>query len=189
MRAAREVGMKGRLMAPLGRLAAAWGVLGVVALLVEAIVRLGVHGWAALSAHPLTPAHWASTSAWCASMVFFEGYRGFQRSFSPRVVARAAELARAPTPGRVALAPLYCMGLWWAPRAVLVRQWTLVALVVGLVLVVARLEQPLRGLVDLGVVSGLGYGLGTLLTASARALAASRRPAPAPAPATSSSEA
>jgi hypothetical protein len=115
-------------------------------------------------------------------MLFFEGYRGFQRSFSPRVVARAAELTRSPTPAQVALAPLYCMGLLWAPRAVLMRQWTLVALVVGLVLVVARLEQPTRGLVDLGVVAGLGYGLWTLLAASARALAARRRPPLEPAP-------
>jgi predicted RNA methylase len=69
---------------------------------------------------------------------------------------------------------------------VLLRQWTLVALLVGLVLVVARLEQPLRGLVDLGVVSGLGYGLCTLLAAAARALGASRRAAPEPAPSSSS---
>jgi hypothetical protein len=174
--------MKGRRMAPLGRLAAAWGVLGVVALLLEAIVRLGVHAWTALSAHPLTPVHWVSAAAWCAAMVFFEGHRGFHRSFSPRVVARAAELARSPTPGRVALAPLYCMGLLWAPSGVLLRQWTLVALVVALVLGVARLDQPLRGLVDLGIVSGLGYGLGTVIAAAARALGSRRPAAPEPAP-------
>ncbi len=165
-------------MALAGRLAAAWGVLGVVALLLEAIVRLSVHVWTAVSAHPLGPLEWLAAASWGAAMLFFEGYRGFQRSFSPRVVARAYALAQAPRWGPGLLAPLYCMGLCWAPRRRLVAGWTLVVLVVGLVLLAARLGQPLRGLFDLGVVLGLSYGLGSLLVLTVKALA---RGAPSPA--------
>ena len=56
-------------MALTGRLAAAWGVLGVAALLVEAIVRLSVHVWTAVTAHPLGAWEWTLATAWGAAML------------------------------------------------------------------------------------------------------------------------
>jgi hypothetical protein len=159
------------LMSPAGRLAAAWGVGGVSLLLVDAIARLGGHAWAAVTAYPLSPLEWAATALWCLTMVVLEGYRGFQRSFSPRVVARAWQLGRGPRTGtQAALAPLYCMSLAWASRRRLVVSWLLVGAVVAVVVLVRHVPQPLRDLIDLGVVLGLSHGVLSLWASTLRAL-------------------
>jgi hypothetical protein len=138
-------------------LGAAWGVIGVAALLGHALWRLvpiavdGLRG-------PLPAWAWLATAGWLGFMAYFEGYRGFQLGFAPRVVARAAEVARDPRPLRLALAPLYCMSLFAAPRRRLVVSWSLVATIVALVVGISRLGQPWRGVVDAGVVVGLGWG-------------------------------
>jgi hypothetical protein len=109
-------------------------------------------------------------------MVYFEGYRGFQRGFSPRVVVRAWSLGRQPSWVRGVLAPLVCMGLLWASRKRLVVSWSLLAGMVALVLGVSRLEQPWRGLIDVGVVLGLAHGLVALLGFAAWAAATGQLP-------------
>lgn len=143
---------------------ATWGMFGVVALLVSAIIRL-----TPLAIEPLvdgmTPLQWALYVGWSLFNLYAEGYKGFQKAFVPRAVARAFYVARFPRPLHVALAPLFCMGLFFATRKRLILSWGLVIGVTALVTLVRALEQPWRGIVDAGVVLGLTYGTGALTAA------------------------
>jgi hypothetical protein len=152
----------------MGAWAAAWGVTGVSLLLGWAIVRLTPVAWRAMAA-PLAPLQWAALIGIVLAMAFFEGYRGFQRNFSPRVAARARHLSLHPTPLRAALAPLFCIGYFGAPRSRRVASTALSAGIVVLVVTVRRLDQPWRGIIDAGVVVGLAWGLAALWIFTARA--------------------
>lgn len=146
----------------LGMLGACWGVLGLFATLVEAIVRL-----TPLALEPLesgmSPGALTCYVGFSAVNAYTEGYRGFQRAFSPRVAVRVTLLAREPTLLRVVLAPLFLMALVDATRRRLFAGWMLVGGIVALVLVVRGLPQPWRGVIDAGVVVGLVWG--TIATA------------------------
>lgn len=154
-----------------GVLAATWGILGVAALLSNALKRLAPMAGDAISGGHLGAAQWIALAACIGFMGFFEGYRAFQRGFCPRVVSRALHLAAHPRPLHVLVAPLYCMGLVHASRRRLTVSWSLTLGIVGLVLAVRMLEQPWRGIVDAGVVVGLGWGLVSLLAIAVRAAA------------------
>jgi hypothetical protein len=146
----------------IGSFGAMWGVLGVALLLVSAAVRLASVALEALSL-PLAPVHLIVLVAVVALLAYFEGYRAFQRGFSPRVVARAYWLRRYPAPLRVALAPLFCMGFFHTTRR---RQLTAFAVTGGIVLLVVLvrlLPQPWRGIVDAGVVVALAWGLSAII--------------------------
>jgi hypothetical protein len=155
----------------MGPLAAAWGVAGVSALLISAILRLAPVASEALSSSTMTPAHWALVAAWIAAMAYFEGYRGFQLAFSPRVAARALHLSRHPTPVRAVLAPLFCMAYFAAPLRRRLVSFGVTAAVVVLVLGMRHVPQPWRGMVDAGVVAGLAWGLVSLWVFTALAFA------------------
>ncbi len=155
----------------LGWLAAGWGVAGVGALLAQAILRLTPRALEAFEAHRLSGLHWAFLAVWLPFMGYFEGFKGFQRAFSPRVVVRAAHLLRKPEPLHVLVAPLFCVGLVHASRRRLISSWSLLVMMIGLVLLVHRVPQPWRGLVDAGVVGGLLWGLIALGVYSVQALA------------------
>lgn len=159
-----------RTIRPLGVLAAIWGLLGVSCLLLNAAGRLLPLAIEGLTAHAIAPWQWAITVGWVGTMAWSEGYRGFQQGFSPRVVARALHLAAHPRPLHVALAPLFCMGLIHASRRRLVASWILVAAIVAMVTAVRLVPQPWRGIVDAGVVVGLGWGLVATLAFAVRAL-------------------
>jgi len=136
-----------------------WGTLGFFALLFEALYRLGPIAWEAMSSPMLAWWHWGSLVLWVAIMAYSEGYRGFQKRFSPRFAARAMLLADSPTLARGLLAPLFCMGLFHATRRVLIVSWGIVVGVVLLIILIRQLDQPWRGIVDAGVVVGLAWGL------------------------------
>jgi len=142
----------------MGKLGFVWGVGGVVLLLVDALYRLTLIGLDAFS-RGLTGLHWTFLVGWVVLMVVVEGHRGFHRSFSPRVVARALHLLDNPRRLDVALAPFFCMGLYRTTRRRLIAGWGMTAGIVSLILIVRTLAQPWRGLVDLGVVAALSYGL------------------------------
>jgi len=154
-----------------GRVILSYGVLGVAGLLTQAICRLGPIAAEPLVDRSLDAFQGALYVAWAASSLYFEGYRAFQLRFCPRVVARAAWLAAHPTPLRVALAPLFCMGFFHARRATLALAWGTSAMVVGFVVALRHVAQPWRGIVDGGVVLALGWGLLTLLASLASTLA------------------
>jgi hypothetical protein len=151
---------------PRNALIATWGVLGVVLLLSQAVVRL-----TPLALEPdrsLGPVSVAAYVAWAAFSLYFEGYRAFQLRFCPRVVARAFHLARQPRPLFVALAPAFCMGFFHANRRTKILAWGTTTMVVCLVLLMRRAPQPFRGIVDGGVVLALVYGTVALLVLFAR---------------------
>ena len=93
-------------------------------------------------------------------MLIGEGYRGFQKQFSPRVVARAKYLIENPTLVRVILAPLFCMGFFHATRKRIIVTYSLTIGIITLIVLIRYFtQQPVRGLIDLGVVGGLTWGL------------------------------
>jgi hypothetical protein len=141
----------------------------VAFLLLQALVRLFPHAHDALVA-PLSPAQWLALLMWVAFSAYAEGYRAFQLRWAPRVVARAIYLGQKPRALHVALAPAFCMSLFHATRRRLVISWLTVGLIAGAVVLVRRLPQPWRGIIDAGVVVGLAWGLLALLLQYARAL-------------------
>jgi hypothetical protein len=143
----------------LGAAAAAWGIAGVFLIIGRAVARLAPMALDGLATTGLSVWNWIALAGWVAFMGYFEGYKGFQRAFSPRVVARALHLAKNPRPLHALLAPLYVMGLIHASRRRLITSWTLVTVMVGLVIGVRVIAQPWRGLIDVGVIFGLVWGL------------------------------
>jgi len=140
-----------------GRLGSLWGLLGVVALLIRPLIPLSGEAWRALHG-PLTPVHWAFVLLWVPFMAWTEGYRGFHTRFAPRAAARASWLAENPTPLRVLLAPLVCLALFHVRRSTLIARVILITAIVGVIVSVRLLPPPWRGLIDAGVVVGLGWG-------------------------------
>ncbi len=150
---------------------AGWGLAGVTVLLGQAIWRL-----TPLALEPLRPGAMNGLQAalyvgWVGVAAYAEGYRAFQRGFSPRVVARAVYLAGHPHPLRVLLAPAFCMSLFHANRRGLRVAWGVLAMVIGLVIIVHHAPQPWRGIVDGGVVVGLVWGQLAIVYFAVRALA------------------
>jgi hypothetical protein len=159
-----------------GFLGAAWGVVGVSALLLFAIYRLGQKALAAWEGG-LSPFQWGVTVAVVLFMAYAEGYRGFQGRFSPRTAARIRYLRDRPDRWRSLLAPLFAMGFFHATRRTRITAFALTLGIVILVLLVHRLEQPWRGIIDAGVVVGLAWGLATLWWLIFRALTREEFPA------------
>jgi hypothetical protein len=153
----------------IGILGVAWATLGVSGLLGFAIWRLSSR---ALDAYEqgLSPTQWMLTVALLAGFAYAEGYRGFQSRFSPRTAARIRYLRDHPDGARSLLAPLFAMGFFFANRRTLITAYALTTGIVILVLLVHRLDQPWRGIIDAGVVIGLGWGLLSLFWCIWRAL-------------------
>lgn len=156
---------------PLGRAAAIWGLLGVVAFLSRAVV-----GLAPLALEPIAdgmrPLEWVAYVGCVGFMAYTEGYRGFQKGFSPRVVARAEWIAKhaREVPWIVPLAPIVCMGWVYATKRRLIASWAVTLGVVGLVVLVRQLDQPWRGIVDAGVVVGLTWGTLSVIVFAVKAI-------------------
>ena len=145
----------------IGGFGALWGAVGVFALLLSAIYRLSQHAVEAWHLG-LTGWQWVLTAAVCVAMAYSEGYRGFQHGFSPRTAARIRYLRDNPRPVHVLLAPLFAMGFIHATLRARIRIMGVVLAVVVLVLLVHRLHQPWRGIIDAGVVVGLSWGVVSL---------------------------
>jgi hypothetical protein len=153
------------------RLVVWWAVLGVVLMLLQAIIKLGIVAAAPfVSGSGLTSLESAVCAAWVLVNVYAEGYRGFQKAFVPRTVARAFHLAREPRPLFVLFAPFYAMALFHARPKRLAISWALVVFIVLAVVFIRRLPVPWRSIVDAGVVAGLAWGTVSLLATFVRAL-------------------
>lgn len=135
-----------------------WGAGGVVLLLLQALARLAPIAWEPISEGMLTISQVAIYGAWVIVNAYLEGYRGFQKKFVPRVLARAHHLATHPSPVRGLLAPLYAMAFFDARRRALISSWMITTFVVLVVLMIRHVPQPWRGIIDGGVVVGLGWG-------------------------------
>jgi hypothetical protein len=147
-----------------------WAVLGVVAMLVEAVIRLLPRALEPILDGSLDGAGMAAYAGSIVALAYSEGYRGFQLRFSPRVIVRSLVVAQRGGFVLVALAPLMAMGLIHANRRRLIGSWMLVLGILTLILLVSRLEQPWRGAVDAGVVVGLSWGTVATLIPMVRAL-------------------
>ena len=159
------------------KLIAAWGVLGVVALLSQAIARLTPLALEAMRSG-LSTAQWVGLVLWVAFMAHSEGYKGFHSRMSPRVVSRASYLATGKlTWARVVFAPFFCTRLFGASKK---GMWTSRILLSGifcLIVIVRNLDQPWRGIIDAGVVVGLGIGVSSILYYAIRAMLGTPSPA------------
>ncbi len=96
-------------------------------------------------------------------MAYTEGYKGFQRGFSPRVAARARYIQYNPRLIYVIAAPLFCMSYFFATRKRLIVTYTVTIAVIVLVNIFHHIVQPWRGILDAGVVVGLTWGIVCLI--------------------------
>lgn len=157
----------------LGYIAAIWGISGIYLLLGSAIWRLSAIGWQTFD-YSLVWYHWLALAISIAFMGFAEGYRGFQKAWSPRVAARILFLSQNPSATRLVFAPLFCMGFFDIVRKRMIVTYCLTLGIIGMVLLVHQLDQPWRGIVDLGVVTGLAWGLASLFLFTLQAFFGSR---------------
>ena len=155
--------MPGKRWEILGVVGAAWGLAGLIGLLMFAVYRLGGVVVAGLE-HPWGWQHVAVAVANAVFMAWSEGLRGFQQSFSPRVAARLTSLRDHPSAVRVVLAPLFAMGYFSATRERLIAIYALTAGIVVLIVIVHMLPQPWRAVLDIGVVLGLTWGIVSTLS-------------------------
>lgn len=152
-----------------GTIGAVWGLAGIVALLLSAVLRLWPMVEGAFS-YPLAWYHKTALVVVALGMAYLEGYRGFQMAFSPRTAARARYLLKHPRPLHIVLAPFFCMGYFHATKR---RKITSISLTLGIILLVILVRfvpQPWRGIIDLGVVVGLAWGIVSLLAFSIQSL-------------------
>ena len=141
-----------------GIVATVWGIGGLMLLLGFAIYRLTPYAIEALQM-PLNWKHWLLLIANVLFMAYTEGYKGFQKSFSPRFAARAKFLLRETTPIRTLLSPFFCMSYFGAPKR---RMFTTSVLTVAIILFILSfrlIPQPWKGMLDAGVVIGLIWGI------------------------------
>lgn len=149
------------------RVGAIWGVVGIIALLTWAIVRLTPYAVAAIS-EGLSGWQWAVLVAWSLFMVITEGYDGFYRHLAPRIVERAQHIHRSGDMVEIILAPLYCFGYFRASRKRLLISYTAIVLIIGAIIIVQQVPQPWRGIIDAGVVIGLVCGVWAIIVTALR---------------------
>ena len=153
------------LSAPRGAhlLAMTWGVLCVVALLGNALYRLTPIALEPIQAGSLSGLQLGLDIGWMVIMAYSEGYRGFHKRFSPRVVARAYHLGQERKPLWLVLALPFCMSLFHTTRRQRIVSTVFLVAIVAVVFAVRQLSQPWRGIIDGGVVVGLGLGTVSIL--------------------------
>ncbi|MEE9369013.1 MAG: hypothetical protein V3V05_09135 [Pontiella sp.] len=142
----------------IGIFGAVWGILGLSLVFGRGLICLYPYveelvwdsfGWI----------HWLGLGVSLLFMGYAEGYKGFHLKFSPRAAARALYLKKNPTLLRVIFAPLFCMGFFHATRKRKIVAYSLTTMIIVLIVIVRELPQPWRGIVDAGVLLGLGWGL------------------------------
>lgn len=142
----------------MGTIGAIWGILGVTVILGRGLVCIYPFS-RELCGMPLTAVQWAALGVSLLFLGYAEGYKGFHLKFSPRVAARALYIRRNPTVLRVIFAPLFCMGYFHATKKRKIVSYSLTVGIILLIIGVGHMSQPWRGIVDAGVLLGLGWGL------------------------------
>lgn len=150
-------------------IAAIWGTAGICLLIGSAIYRLTPMALEALEMG-LTTWQWIALVGFTIFMLVTEGYRGFQKKFSPRTAARVRHLRDHPSVLHAVLAPLFCMGYFHAKRKTQLTAIILTLGIICLVVLVRLCPQPWRGIIDVGVVLGLTYGMASFIVFTVKAL-------------------
>lgn len=145
----------------MGMVAALWGFAGIFLLLSSAIYRLTPMALDIPFAE-IGLFHWVVLVVWVLVMAYSEGYKGFQKNFSPRVAARIRYLRHHPTLVRLLLAPVFCMGFFYTTRKRKIVAFSLTTGIILLIILVHYIPQPWRGIIDAGVVVGLTWGLASM---------------------------
>lgn len=148
-------------------LVAAWALIGLSAVFLNAIVRLGARALDTL-AGGLTTGQWAVLVVLTLMFVYTEGIRGIQGRFAPRVAVRLHELLRRRRLHWDVLGPLYLLSLVGAPPRTLVRSWAGVTAIIIAVMIVRTFAEPWRGITDFAVVTALGWGLVAIIVRAIR---------------------
>ena len=149
--------MNERPMTIRGVIAAVWSVLGLLLLLGYAIWKLSLYTYESLQM-PWNWVHWLVFIGFTLFMAHSEGYKGFQKSFSPRYAARTKYLSTHSTLTQCLLAPLFSMGYFHAPQRRVIATVALTIMIVLFILAFQYIPQPWKGLLDAGVVLGLAWG-------------------------------
>lgn len=139
-----------------------WGIGGITLLLGYAIVRLAQTAARAFE-YELYWYHWVILIVNVLMMMYYEGYKGFQLAFSPRAAARARFLRDHGSLRDLILAPFFCMAYYAAPKRRKMATWILTIAIIILILLFQQLPQPVRGILDVGVVVGLSWGIAATL--------------------------
>lgn len=142
----------------LGWIASVWGFAGFMAILVIALIKLTVIAVDSFN-YSFSTLHWLALIANSAFMAYSEGYKGFQKGYSPRLAARLIHLHHNASFLTMLLAPLFCMGFFAAPRKRIITSILLTLMIVIFILFFQLIPQPWRGILDIGVIIGLSWGL------------------------------
>ncbi len=148
---------------------AIWGLCGVCLLLGYGIYRMFPIAVETFD-YSLSWYHWLALHINTIFMAYCKGYRGFQNNFSPRTSARARYLRNHPQKARVIFAPFFCMGYFQANRKRKIITFSATFAIVLLGLLIRYLNQPWRGILDIGVVVGLIWGVVSLIWFGIKAL-------------------
>eukprot|EP00931_Biecheleriopsis_adriatica_P006410 TRINITY_DN107817_c0_g1_i1.p1 TRINITY_DN107817_c0_g1~~TRINITY_DN107817_c0_g1_i1.p1 ORF type:complete len:282 (+),score=42.44 TRINITY_DN107817_c0_g1_i1:61-906(+) len=177
--AADAAGAGGASPVKRSRLVQVWGALGVAAYLsygVKKVVPIVREGVAAIT----SPLQWCFLVATVVFFAYYEGYKGFQLGFSPRVVSRAwvvseqfgedREAGAAAPAWHKVLAPAFCIGYFHGTRKRVIASWCVTATIFCVVIGVRRLPNPYRAIIDAGVIVGLLWGTSSVLAIFVRSL-------------------
>mmetsp|Transcript_107030 Transcript_107030/g.269186 ORF Transcript_107030/g.269186 Transcript_107030/m.269186 type:complete len:192 (+) Transcript_107030:135-710(+) len=156
--------------------ASVWAILGVVLFLGNGVRRVLPVALQPFS-QGLGPFGWFSYVLTAALFAYAEGYRGFQRRFSPLVVRRALLLADGQQPTlRQVFAPAFAMAFFHAKTKRKIASYSLVTGIFALAALVKRLPYPYRSILDAGVCIGLSWGMGATAAIYLQAVRTGRVP-------------
>lgn len=142
----------------------------MISFLSWAVIRLTPVALEALS-HKFSWYHFVALIGNITFMAYSEGYRGFQKSFTPKVVTRMKYLKMNANWFDTVLAPFFCMGYYGTSRKKQLATFILTAVIVLFIIFVRHLEQPWRGIIDAGVVVGLSWGIASIVIMSIKEFA------------------
>lgn len=156
----------------------AYGVFGVVAYLsygVVKVVPIVLEGLASIE----EPWQWGLLAATLLFFAYVEGYKGFQKGFSPRVVSRswvvAEESAGAPIWHKI-LAPFFAIGYFHGTKKRVITSWAVTSVVFAVVVGVKQLANPYRAIIDAGVIVGLMWGVISIIVLFAISVSSGKPP-------------
>ncbi len=141
-----------------GTFYAVWGVLGFILLLTRGLVRMVPIALETIN-HPLTGIQISAMAVFFVAFGAGKGYFLFQRVYAPKFAERARMLLHEPSHLNGFFAPLFCMGLFGAPRPKLLRSWVITTFVIVMIVLSRSLPFPWRGTVLGGVCLGLAWGV------------------------------